>query len=110
MGMVILVLVLGGVVVWVGSVVGRPQPVMPQQPRRRPMGGPARAVSGTASVVDPQGIWARHPLEPEKGWCVAINGGVPVSVGARVDVKRKDGSRSLETVRRVLLELREPVT
>ena len=39
---------------------------------------------------------------------VATNGGVPVDRGDEVRVRRRDESRSFETVRRVLLELREP--
>ena len=67
---------------------------------------PARCVV----VPEPglEGIWARHPLDPERGWCVATNGGVPVEPGDEVRVRRRDGSRSFETVRRVVLELHEP--
>lgn len=39
---------------------------------------------------------------------MATNGGVPVDRGDEVRVRRRDESRSFETVRRVLLELREP--
>ncbi len=55
-----------------------------------------------------ESMWARHPLEPEAGWMVATAVPWPVRPGDRLCVRRRDGSESLETVERVLLEFREP--
>lgn len=59
-------------------------------------------------VLECGGIWARHPLKPELGWMVATTAAWPLRAGDHLCVTRHDGSESLETVERVVLELREP--
>lgn len=96
-GGAVALLVLGVLGVWLFSAAGGPPAAKPKPPGR-----------SAARKFDFQGVWARHPLDAERGWCVATNGGVPVDRGDEVRVRRRDGSRSFETVRRVLLELHEP--
>ncbi len=96
------------VVVLVGFWVRRSTAAAVELRRRRESFAARSVPRPVAPEAGTEGIWARHPLDPERGWCVATNGGVPVDPGDVVRVRRKDGSRSLETVKRVVLELHEP--
>ncbi|MDE0073389.1 MAG: hypothetical protein OXR82_19915 [Gammaproteobacteria bacterium] len=109
MDIVVALLVVGLVILWVRKSTAdaaelrrREDLFAARRTRRRP--APAR----DEDVLDCGGIWARHPLEPDLGWMVATTATWALRSGDRLCVTRKDGSESLETVERVVLELREP--
>ena len=99
--MEIIAVILVGLAVWyaLGSSMPATAPVA---------SSPGRA-DASGELADPlsaegEGIWARHPLDPERGWCVATAAHWPVRPGDRIRVRRRDGSRSVEIARGVLLE------
>ena len=100
---VAVVLLAGGGLALVRAIVRPPGKV------RAGEAGVARKAAGPSPPpADVEGVWARHPLEADRGWYVAATVPWPIDPGDRIRVRRRDGSESVETVRRVLLELREP--
>ena len=65
------------------------------------------AASDRGNGLDGERMWARPPLVPEGGWKVT-RVPWPVRPGDRLPVRRRDGSESLATVKRVVLEFHEP--